>query len=93
MSAYGTDSAAVISWAMPAAQPVTNYLVQYSLNNTQWSSANLISTGRAGLSYVLGGLSNGQAHHIRVAAARAALTRAFTQMVGTVTLVAVPDPP
>ena len=93
VSAYGTDSAVVISWTMPAAQPVTNYLIQYSLNNAQWFPANPISTGRADLSYVLGGLSNGQPYYIRVAAANGALTSAFTQMVGTVTPVAVPGPP
>lgn len=93
VSGYGTDSAAVISWTMQANQPVTTYLIQYSLNNSQWFPTTPISTGRVDLTYVLGGLANGQPYYIRVAAANGNLQSAFTQMPGTVTPQAVPGPP
>lgn len=93
VSAYGTDSAAVVSWTMQAGQPVTTYLIQYSLNNSQWFPTTPISTGRVDLSYILGGLTNGQPYYIRVAAANGVYTSAFTQMPGTVTPVSVPGPP
>ena len=93
VSGYGTDSAAVISWTMQASQPVTTYLIQYSLNNTQWFPTTPISTGRVDQTYVLGGLANGQPYYIRVAAANGNLQSAFTQMPGTVTPLAVPGSP
>ena len=93
VSATGIDSAAVISWTMQANQPVTTYLIQYSLNNSQWFPTTPISTGRVDQTYVLGGLSNGQPYYIRVAAANGNLASAFTQLAGTVTPVSVPGPP
>ena len=93
VSGYGTDAAAVISWTMQANQPVTTYLIQYSLNNNQWFPTAPISTGRVDQTYVLGGLANGQPYYIRVAAANGNLQSAFTQMPGTVTPLAVPGPP
>ena len=93
VSGYGTDSAAVIAWTMQAGQPVTTYLVQYSLNNSQWFPTTPISTGRVDQTYVLGGLANGQPYYIRVAAANGNLQSAFTQMPGTVTPLAVPGSP
>ena len=93
VSGYGTDSAIVISWTMQAGQPVTNYLVQYSLNNAQWFPTTPISTGRVDQTYVLGGLANGQPYYVRVAAANGALQSAFTQMPGTITPLAVPGSP
>ena len=93
VSAYGTDSAAVISWTMPTGQPVTTYLIQYSLNNSQWFPATPVSTGRTDQTFILGGLANGQAYSIRVAAANGSLASAYTQMPGTVTPVSVPGPP
>ena len=93
VSGHGIESAVVISWTMPANQPVTNYLVQYSLNNSQWFPSTPISTGRVDQTFVLGGLTNGQAYFIRVAAANGTLASAWTQMPGTVTPAAVPGPP
>ena len=93
VSAYGTDSAAVVSWTMPAGQPVTTYLLQYSLNNSQWFPATPVSTGRTDQTFILGGLTNGQAYYIRVAAASGSLASNYTQMPGTVTPIAVPGPP
>ena len=93
VSATGIDSAAVISWTMQAGQPVTTYLIQYSLNNVNWFPTTPISTGRVDQTYVLGGLANGQAYYIRVAAANGNLASAYTQLPGTVTPVSVPGPP
>ena len=93
VSAHGTDGGAVISWSVLANQPVTTYLIQYSLNNAQWFPTTPVSTGRVDQTYLLGGLTNGQPYYIRVAAANGSLTSAWTQMAGTVTPAAVPGPP
>ena len=93
VSAHGIDSAAVIAWTMPANQPVTTYLIQYSINNSQWSPATPVSTGRVDQTFVLGGLTNGQSYYIRVAAANGTLSSPWTQMPGTVRPAGVPGPP
>jgi hypothetical protein len=87
ITATRTDAALAVSWSAPAdlhGGVIANYIVQYSTNNSTWTTAsNTISAGAT--AYTVTGLTNGTSYYVRIAALTGAGQGALGALAGTAT--------
>jgi DNA-binding beta-propeller fold protein YncE len=83
-----------LSWTVPTypgADPITDYSIEYSTNNSTWTA--FPHTASIATSLAVTGLTNGTPYYFRVAAISAAGTGLYANLVGTLTPATVPGPP
>ena len=83
-----------LSWTeptYPGADPITDYTIEYSTNNSTWIA--FPHTASTATSLAVTGLTNGTPHYFRVAAVSAAGTGLYANLVGTLTPATVPGAP
>ncbi len=83
-----------LSWTVPTypgADPITDYTIEYSTNNSTWTA--FLHTASTATSLAVTGLTNGTPYYFRVAAISAAGTGLYANLVGTLTPATVPGAP
>lgn len=83
-----------LSWTVPTypgADPITDYTIEYSTNNSTWTA--FPHTASTATSLAVTGLTNGTPHYFRVAAISAAGIGLYANLVGTLTPATVPGAP